>query len=185
MAYKTARRKAAKKTVNRARRRAVPARRRSARRMNAAKNDIGGAAMQLLTIGVATMATEMAKVELRKTITGSWMLNGGLTLVGLLGAGYSKPGVMRDIAMGVGISGVVGLGAEVMTAMDADGTPTPPLQGARGRNLTPAQTAKIVQRLKTAATTHRVNGIPATLNNANGIPATLNGYGYDGGVVGW
>jgi hypothetical protein len=141
--------------------------------------------MQLLTIGVATMATEMAKVELRKTITGSWMLNGGLTLVGLLGAGYSKPGVMRDIAMGVGISGVVGLGAEVMTAMDADGTPTPPLQGARGRNLTPAQTAKIVQRLKTAATTHRVNGIPATLNNANGIPATLNGYGYDGGVVGW
>jgi hypothetical protein len=184
MAYKTARRKAAKKTVNRARRRAVPARRRAARRMNAAKNDIGGAAMQLLTIGVATMATEMAKVELRKTITGAWMLNGGLTLVGLLGAGYSKPGVIRDLAMGVGLSGVVGLGAEAMTAMGANGT-TAPLQGARGRNLTPAETAKIVQRLKTAANTHRVNGIPATLNNANGIPATLNGYGYDGGVVGW
>jgi hypothetical protein len=179
MAKKTVRRKASK-TVNRARRRATPARRRSPRRMNAAKNDIAGAAMQLLTVGIAAMATEMGKMELRKHVTNPLMLNGGVTLLGLLGAGFSKPGIMRDLSLGVGVSGVVGLGAQAMAAMGVGAT----LQGARG-TLTTAETNALVKRLKTAADAHRVNGTPATLNNASGIPATLNGGGYDGGVVGW
>lgn len=176
MAKKPARRKAS--PVNRARRapRKTAARRRSPRRMNRAKSDVMGTALRVLTIGAAAFGMEMAKGALRPYVKNAYLLNGGTTALGIAAAAFSKPGVIQDIGIGVGVSGAVGLGGQAMAALGVGGVS---LQGARG-TLTEAETVKIVRKLKDAAAAHRLNGsgMPQTLNG-NGSPATLNA-SYDG-----
>lgn len=181
MATKKARRKTTATRTNAAPRRrmnAAPHRRatkRRARRMNAAKGDIQGAGMSILAVSAGAIVGAVAINMAGKIAPSLMMRQGGAAVLGLLGAAFAP--ALRDVAIGVGVAGVVPMASSLL-----QGAGIPVTGAMNAARMDPAKYKAIAEQVRRAG--ERMRGsTPETLTGYQ--PQTLVGaYAFDGNIVG-